>query len=274
MNAGRLLVALSFAVVTVSAQTDPTGSWRAVFVGPMGDRPKMVGAMTFTIQSTPTGLTGTARAAEWPGDLEVSEVKLDGDRLSFVGIGKRGYSTRMPGGPLEHYCCPKSHLRRNDSGRRDEARVDLDVNAPFDRSERQVAPDGSETGVEIIDRAKATGPGRPKAKGPRPKKSSRSAGPRSTEPDQLKGQKLFRSCPLIFPSGLGPWAFALGLCCGLRPDESLLPVLALAALVKVFHRRHTVDDVENLGWNRERDRAVLPVPLTCIVFSIASIRLS
>jgi hypothetical protein len=91
----------------VSAQTDPTGSWRAVFVGPMGDRPKMVGAITFTIQSTPTGLTGTARAAEWPGDLEVSEIKLDGDRLSFVGIGKRGYSTRMPGGPLEHYCCPK-----------------------------------------------------------------------------------------------------------------------------------------------------------------------
>lgn len=107
MKSGRLLVALSFAVVTVSAQNDPTGSWRAVFVGPMGDRPKMVGAITFTIQSTPTGLSGTARAADWPGNLEVSEIKLDGDRLSFVGIGKRGYSTRMPGGPLEHYCCPK-----------------------------------------------------------------------------------------------------------------------------------------------------------------------
>ena len=107
MRLFRLLATLALATVTLAAQANPVGSWNAVFVGPMGDPPKMVDAITFSIQSTPAGLTGPARAAEWPGDLVVSNVKLEGDRLSFTGTGSRGYSTRPAGGPWEHHCCPK-----------------------------------------------------------------------------------------------------------------------------------------------------------------------
>ena len=85
--------------VTLFAQTEPVGNWRAVFVGP---RPKMVDAVTFSIKATPDGLTGTARASNWPGDLDVSDVKLDGDRLSFTGTGKMGWTES--GQP---HCCPQ-----------------------------------------------------------------------------------------------------------------------------------------------------------------------
>jgi hypothetical protein len=107
MRGCRLLVAFTLATVSLSAQANPVGSWHAVFVGPMGDRPKIVDAITFSIQSTPAGLTGVARAAEWPGDLVVTDLKFEGNRLSFTGTGKRGWSSSLPGGPMVYHCCPK-----------------------------------------------------------------------------------------------------------------------------------------------------------------------
>jgi hypothetical protein len=93
--------------LTLSAQMNAVGDWKAIFVGPIGPRPKMVDAVTFSIRMTPDGLTGTSRASNWPGDLDVSDVKLEGDRLTFTGTGKRGWSTQFAGGPIEDHCCPK-----------------------------------------------------------------------------------------------------------------------------------------------------------------------
>ena len=60
-----------------------TGSWRAEFVGPMGPRPQMVDDIIFTISDGPTGLTGTAKTEpEWPGELDVSAIRVDGDKFS------------------------------------------------------------------------------------------------------------------------------------------------------------------------------------------------
>jgi hypothetical protein len=67
----------------------------------------MVDSVRFTIQETPTGLTGTALAGSWPGDLDLSDVKLVGDRLTFTGTGKKGWSTQLGNSPRVDHCCPK-----------------------------------------------------------------------------------------------------------------------------------------------------------------------
>ena len=109
MKLSRLaIVALALLTSSLSAQTptSPVGNWKAVFTGPIGPRPKMVAEITFSIQSTPAGLTGTAQAESWPGDLEVSDLKFEGNRLRFTGIGKKGWSTGI-GGVTTQHCCPK-----------------------------------------------------------------------------------------------------------------------------------------------------------------------
>ena len=108
MKSSRLaIVALVLLTSSLSAQTsaNPIGNWKAVFTGPIGPRPKMVDEITFSIRSTPSGLAGTARASNWPGDLDVSDIKVDGDRLSFTGTGKKGWSTGA-GGVMTEHCCP------------------------------------------------------------------------------------------------------------------------------------------------------------------------
>jgi hypothetical protein len=99
-----VLVASPFAL---SAQADAVGDWEAVFVGPMGPRPKMFDRVTFSILAISSGYTGTARAGHWPGDLTVSDVKLEGNRLTFTATGKMGWSTAHSGGPMVYHCCPK-----------------------------------------------------------------------------------------------------------------------------------------------------------------------
>jgi hypothetical protein len=100
----RLLTLAALALPTLlSAQGNAVGNWKAVFVGPLGPRPKMVSAVTFSILATSNGLAGTARTEpEWPGDLTVSDVKLDGDQLSFTGTGKEGWSVNGV-----YHCCPR-----------------------------------------------------------------------------------------------------------------------------------------------------------------------
>jgi len=90
-----------------TGQTHPAvGRWKAVFVGPMGPRPQMVSAVTFTIASSDAGFTATAKTEpEWPGELEVSDLKLEGDTVSFSGTGKSGWAVNG-----EPHCCPKLKL--------------------------------------------------------------------------------------------------------------------------------------------------------------------
>jgi hypothetical protein len=104
------LIVVAFVLLgnTLAAQVTatPIGNWRAEFVGPIGPRPKMVDAITFTITSTSSGFAGTARASIWPGDLVVSDIKFQGNRLTFTGTGAKGWSTGV-GGVMTDHCCPK-----------------------------------------------------------------------------------------------------------------------------------------------------------------------
>ena len=108
-----LAVVLTSVSVVLTAQSpqapaSPLGRWRAEFTGPIGPRPKMVSAVEFTIEPTPNGLAGGARTVpEWPGDLDVTEIKIEGDRLSFTGTGRRGWSTGTAGEGMVYHCCPK-----------------------------------------------------------------------------------------------------------------------------------------------------------------------
>ena len=75
-----------------SASANPVdGVWEAVFTGPMGERPKMVSEIVFTLASSGNALTGAVHAAAWPGDATVSDGKIDGDRVTFTMIGKRPF---------------------------------------------------------------------------------------------------------------------------------------------------------------------------------------
>jgi len=97
-----LLVVLSLPTVPL-AQANPAGTWKAVFVGPIGPRPQIVDYVTFTIEARGTGFTGTAKTEpEWPGMLTVSEITLDDDKFSFVGTGKDGWSVNG-----QYHCCPR-----------------------------------------------------------------------------------------------------------------------------------------------------------------------
>ena len=104
--AGMVAVILLAGAAGTPAQSRVAGDWKAIFVGPIGPRPKMVAAVTFSIRDTPSGLIGAARASNWPGDLEVTDIKLDGDRLTFTGTGAVGSSSTRNGVRTES-CCPK-----------------------------------------------------------------------------------------------------------------------------------------------------------------------
>ncbi len=74
---------------TATAENIPglDGVWRAVFTGPMGERPKMVSEIVFTLNSIGTDLTGIVHAAVWPGDAPVTDGRIDGDKVTFSMTG-------------------------------------------------------------------------------------------------------------------------------------------------------------------------------------------
>ena len=136
------LVLLPLTTAAQTVQTNPVGEWRAVFVGPLDDRPKMVDAVTFSIRTTSDGLTGTAQAGQWPGSLEISDVKVAGDRLTFTAIGKEGYRTSS-GGKFEEHCCPKLVFTGTIDG--DQMKLTLDWQStehPSNPVRRPTAADG------------------------------------------------------------------------------------------------------------------------------------
>ena len=97
-----LLVVLSLPAI-LHGQTNAVGTWKAVFVGPMGPRPQMVDDVIFSIEARGNGFTGTAKTEpEWPGVLIVSDVKLAGDKFSFIGTGKDGWTSNG-----QYHCCPR-----------------------------------------------------------------------------------------------------------------------------------------------------------------------
>ena len=89
-----LLTALS----TAAHASDINGTWKAVFTGPQGERPKMVSEMTFKLIVEGNRLTGDAHIAAWPGDGPLLDGVVDGDRIRFTVIGKSPWKSSGPQG--------------------------------------------------------------------------------------------------------------------------------------------------------------------------------
>jgi hypothetical protein len=73
------------------------GVWKAVFTGPTGERPKMVSEMVFIFRVDVNKLTGIAHMSYWPGDTEISDGKVDSDRISFTALGKLPWASTSNG---------------------------------------------------------------------------------------------------------------------------------------------------------------------------------
>ena len=87
------------AALTLSASAaDVTGTWKAVFLGDPGTWPKMVSEMTFELTADGSQVTGMAHMSNWPGDAPLSDGKIEGDRISFVVIGRSPWKSRGPRG--------------------------------------------------------------------------------------------------------------------------------------------------------------------------------
>jgi hypothetical protein len=92
-----LAVAFAFAAgLTGSAQTVPDQTWKAVFTGPIGDRPKMFSEVVMDWKVRGGVITGTAHAGNWPGNAPISDGVLSGKKFSFTAIGTLGSSTGFP----------------------------------------------------------------------------------------------------------------------------------------------------------------------------------
>jgi len=87
-EASEMIPAFVRPATTAAAQNTPglDGVWRAVFTGPMGERPKMVSEIVFTLDSTNV-LTGIVHAAYWPGDAPVADGRIDGEKVTFTMTG-------------------------------------------------------------------------------------------------------------------------------------------------------------------------------------------
>jgi hypothetical protein len=82
-------VLLSILAVDVATQSSPAGTWRAVFVGPEGDRPKMFVDVLLDLKVDETTLTGMAEMGVWPGRAPIADGKIDGNRFTFTWTGLR-----------------------------------------------------------------------------------------------------------------------------------------------------------------------------------------
>ena len=87
-----LAFGLAAALVVQSQPSDPSGTWKAVFVGPTADRPTMVSEMTFEFTVNGNELTGMAHMGIWPGDAPISEAVIDGNKVSFTVNGRLPWS--------------------------------------------------------------------------------------------------------------------------------------------------------------------------------------
>lgn len=91
-----LAVVVLLAVAFQAPADEVSGTWKAVFVGPLGERPKMVSEMVFEFEVEGNELTGMAHMGHWPGDAPISEGKVDGNRISFSVIGKLPWWSSSP----------------------------------------------------------------------------------------------------------------------------------------------------------------------------------
>lgn len=91
MKCIRLVLLLSAAISLHAAANDFTGAWKAVFTGPVGERPKTQSEWVFNLTADSSQVTGVAHMGAWPGDAPISNGKIDGGHITFTVIGKVPY---------------------------------------------------------------------------------------------------------------------------------------------------------------------------------------
>lgn len=75
---------------------DLEGEWKTHWTGRIGNRPKMIGSMRFDFRIEENRLTGIAHAGNWPGDCLITDVQVQGGRISFTATGQVPSSTGIP----------------------------------------------------------------------------------------------------------------------------------------------------------------------------------
>jgi len=86
------------AVAITASAADLNGTWKAVFTGPGGDRPKMVTEIILDLKLSDGKLTGVAHAGAWPGDAGISESAINGDSFTFTVVGHSPWISKGPSG--------------------------------------------------------------------------------------------------------------------------------------------------------------------------------
>lgn len=117
-----------------ASANDIDGTWKAVFVGPMDQRPKMVSEMVFDLRTTISKrrigaltvvggkqFTGMAHMANWPGDAPISEGRIEGNRISFTAVGRMPWESNEQGGASSGY----PRLRFNGTIHRNDMKLTL-----------------------------------------------------------------------------------------------------------------------------------------------------
>jgi hypothetical protein len=105
-----VLVLFAPLIATPTAQINLTGTWKATFNGPIGERPKPFGDVVFRLRMADGHVTGTAIMGSWPGEAPLTDIKLDGEQFSATAIGTKGWSSgsaAMADQPRINHCCPK-----------------------------------------------------------------------------------------------------------------------------------------------------------------------
>lgn len=97
------IVFLMAAFVLSGSAADVKGWWKVKFLGDPETWPKMVSEMTFEFKTEGKQLGGLAHMANWPGDAPIIEGKINGDRISFVVVGKSPWKSRGPRGASSGY---------------------------------------------------------------------------------------------------------------------------------------------------------------------------
>jgi hypothetical protein len=83
-------------ISTQATSGDLEGEWNTHWTGRIGDRPKMIGKIRLDFRTTDDGLKGMAYMGPWPGDCPISDVKIDGGRISFTATGRIPSSSGIP----------------------------------------------------------------------------------------------------------------------------------------------------------------------------------
>ena len=72
-------------------------AWKAAFTAPRDQWPKTVSEVILDLKADGNTLTGTAHMGNWPGEMPLMNGKIEGDRISFVVVGRFSWSAFGPG---------------------------------------------------------------------------------------------------------------------------------------------------------------------------------